>query len=511
MDVTYKLRGCFALLFNSYEFIFLFLPITVVGFFLISKRSHALGTLWLVAASLFFYGWWDVRYVPLLCASIGFNYLVGGRIERLAAGHAITPGEHVASDVPHAAARKGWLAFGIVINVLLLGYFKYMDFFLGTMNALAGANLFDLPHIVLPLGISFFTFTQTAYLVDAYRGQAKNESLLTYCEFVTIFPHLIAGPITNHREMIPQFVADATFRVNWDNTARGITIFTSGLFNKVVIADSIAPWVNGVFARADALTFLEAWIGALGYTLQLYFDFSGYSEMAIGLGLMLNLKLPVNFNSPYQALSVIDFWRRWHMTLGLWVKNYLYIPMGGGRCGVAKKMRNLFCSMLIIGLWHGAGWTFVFWGGLHGIMLMINHLWRLTKIELPKVLCWAMTFLGVVVCWVFFRAENFHDAWCVLVAMTDVHQIVLPLKYLNTWGFLQNLGVSFVPLASNIHVGTMLLNCIGLLFLTLFAKNPLHLIAHFHSNWKWFLPIVGLALYPLYKMDRFTEFLYFQF
>ena len=226
---------------------------------------------------------------------------------------------------------------------------------------------------------------------------------------------------------------------------------------------------------------------------------------------MLNLKLPVNFNSPYQALSVIDFWRRWHMTLGLWVKNYLYIPMGGGRCGVAKKMRNLFCSMLIIGLWHGAGWTFVFWGGLHSIMLMINHLWRLTKIELPKVLCWAMTFLGVVVCWVFFRAENFHDAWCVLVAMTDVHQIVLPLKYLNTWGFLQNLGVLFVPLASNIHVGTMLLNCIGLLFLTLFAKNPLHLIAHFHSNWKWFLPIVGLALYTLYKMDRFTEFLYFQF
>ena len=511
MDVTYKLRGWFALLFNSYEFIFLFLPITVVGFFLISKRSHALGTLWLVAASLFFYGWWDVRYVPLLCASIGFNYLVGGRIERLAAGHAITPGEHVASDVPHAAARKGWLAFGIVINVLLLGYFKYMDFFLGTMNALAGANLFDLPHIVLPLGISFFTFTQTAYLVDAYRGQAKNESLLTYCEFVTIFPHLIAGPIINHREMIPQFVADATFRVNWDNTARGLTIFTIGLFKKVVIADGLAPWVNDIFARADALTFLEAWIGALGYTLQLYFDFSGYSEMAIGLGLMLNLKLPVNFNSPYQALSVIDFWRRWHMTLGLWVKNYLYIPMGGGRCGVAKKMRNLFCSMLIIGLWHGAGWTFVFWGGLHGIMLMINHLWRLTKIELPKVLCWAMTFLGVVVCWVFFRAENFHDAWCVLVAMTDVHQIVLPLKYLNTWGFLQNLGVSFVPLASNIHVGTMLLNCIGLLFLTLFAKNPLHLIAHFHSNWKWFLPIVGLALYTLYKMDRFTEFLYFQF
>lgn len=289
------------MLFNSYEFIFLFLPVTVVGFFLISKCSHTFGTLWLVLASLFFYGWWDVRYVPLLCASIGFNYLVGGRIEQLAAGHTIAPGEHVAKDVPHAAARKGWLAFGIVVNVLLLGYFKYMDFFLGSVNTLAGADWFGLPHIVLPLGISFFTFTQTAYLVDAYRGQAKNESFLTYCEFVTIFPHLIAGPIINHREMIPQFVADTTFRVNWDNMARGLTIFTIGLFKKVVIADSLAPWVNDIFARADALTFLEAWIGALGYTLQLYFDFSGYSEMAIGLGLMLNLKLPMNFNSPYQS------------------------------------------------------------------------------------------------------------------------------------------------------------------------------------------------------------------
>ena len=497
------------MLFNSYEFIFLFLPVTIAGFFLISKRSHAFGTLWLVLASLFFYGWWDVKYVPLLCASIVFNYLAGGRIERLATGHAITPGEHVTNDMPHAAARKGWLAFGIAINVLLLGYFKYTDFFLGTANALAGADYFDLPHIVLPLGISFFTFTQTAYLIDAYRGQAKNASFLTYCEFVTIFPHLIAGPIINHREMIPQFVADATFRVNWANMAHGLTLFTLGLFKKVVIADKLAPWVNDIFARTDALTFLEAWIGALGYTMQLYFDFSGYSEMAIGLGLMLNLKLPVNFNSPYQALSIIDFWRRWHMTLGLWVKNYLYIPMGGGRCGVAKKMRNLFASMLIIGLWHGAGWTFVFWGGLHGIMLMINHLWRKTKIELPKALCWAMTFLGVTICWVFFRAENFHDACNVLVAMTDVNSFAIAEKYIT---YLQKFGFdgipSGVPAASPAHFAAILCSfglCLFVPSLTQFIK------VKFTPNWKWCLASVALLLITIMNLHHYTEFLYFQF
>ena len=497
------------MLFNSYEFIFLFLPITVVGFFLISKRSHNAGTLWLVLASLFFYGWWDVRYVPLLCASIGFNYLTGSRIERLAAGHAIEPGGHVARDVPGAAARKGWLAFGIILNLLLLGYFKYMDFFLGTVNALADADIFDLPHIVLPLGISFFTFTQTAYLVDAYRGQAKNRSFLTYCEFVTIFPHLIAGPIINHKEMIPQFVADRTFHVNWDNMARGLTIFTIGLAKKVLIADKIAPWINNAYAHIDNLTFIEAWIASLGYTMQLYFDFSGYSEMAIGLGLMLNLKLPVNFNSPYQSLSVIDFWRRWHMTLGLWVKNYLYIPMGGGRCGVAKKMRNLFASMLIIGLWHGAGWTFVFWGGLHGVMLMINHLWRMTKIELPKVLCWTMTFLGIVVCWVFFRAETFHDTWIVLTTMTDIRKIVLPMKYASS-SILQTVVPSFSYMPRDILQDFEII--LGLTAAVIIIQNPVKIVdRHFAPNRKWILLISALLIASVLHIGNYSDFLYFQF
>ena len=370
------------MLFNSYPFIFVYLPIVFAVFFLTAKYvSHRAATFVLVAASFIFYGYWDYHYVPLLFASITFNYLIGRQIGR-------------------TSRRKFWLLVGLVLNVALLGYFKYTDFFLATVNEISGSS-FDLPHIILPLGISFFTFTQSAYLVDAYREEAAKHDFLTYCEFVTIFPHLIAGPIINHKKILPQFTAAETFHINMENVALGLTLFAMGLSKKVLLADNLAPIATNVFARADSLTFLEAWIGAISYTFQLYFDFSGYSEMAIGLGLMFNLKLPTNFNSPYQAKSIIDFWRRWHMTLGTWVKDYLYIPMGGNRHGELRKMRNLFASMLIIGLWHGAGWTFIIWGALHGIFLMINHQWRRLNINLPQSINWGLTFLCVVICWVF--------------------------------------------------------------------------------------------------------------
>ena len=499
------------MLFSSYEFVLLFLPIVLVCLFVGGGRSPRVGSFLLVAASLFFYGWWDVHYVPLLFASIVFNYVVGGQLARYAEGFEIAAGGHVSPDAPHVRARKGWLFCGIVVNLLLLGYFKYMDFFLGTVNALAGADVFDLPHIVLPLGISFYTFTQTAYLIDAYRGCAKRHSFLTYLEFVTIFPHLIAGPIINYREMMPQFLAMENYCICWDNMAKGLALFSMGLFKKVVIADELAPWVQAVFSHAGELTFFEGWAGALGYTLQLYFDFSGYSEMAIGLGLMLNLHFPQNFDSPYQAKSIIDFWRRWHMTLGLWVKEYLYIPLGGNRAGQLRKLRNLFVSMVLIGLWHGAGWTFVAWGAMHGLMLMVNHVWRTLQIRLPGVLCWVMTFLGVMVCWVFFRAADFQAAVNVLAAMTDVHQMVLPEHDLARWGFLAPLGVMFAPLASGLLPGRVLPTCLGLLCCALLFKNPVRLVSSFHANWKWFLLTATLLVVALYKMDRYTEFLYFQF
>ena len=479
------------MLFNSYVFIFLFLPITFIVFFLLGKYApKRVATLWLVLASFFFYGWWDYTYVPLLSGSIVFNYLVGRKLEN-------RPG------------HKPWLVFGIVCNILLLGYFKYTDFFLTTLNELAGTS-FDLLHIILPLGISFFTFTQTAYLVDAYRGEAKNESFLTYCEFVTIFPHLIAGPIINHKKMIPQFIADKTFQINYHNVAAGITLFAMGLFKKVIIADMLSPWVKDVFTDTSTLTFLEAWIGAIAYTFQLYFDFSGYSEMAIGLGLMFNLELPVNFNSPYQATSIIDFWRRWHITLGEWVKEYLYIPMGGNRQGECKKMRNLFFSMLLIGLWHGAGWTFVLWGGLHGLFLMINHQWRRLNINLPKLFCWTLTFLCVVICWVLFRAESFTDAWNVLKAMINISNIALPAE--THWASaLSGYGLQFVKWHINKPLHQCLIILAVLLLILVKVKNPVIWMKSFKACWKWLIIILIMLLYSLNGMNTYTEFLYFQF
>lgn len=479
------------MLFNSYEFIFLFLPITFAIFFLLgryAKKSYA--TLWLVIASFSFYGYWDYHYIPLLFASISFNYLVGREIEK--------------------TKSKIWLILGIVINVILLGYFKYTDFFLGTVNDMVGSNYFDLPHIVLPLGISFFTFTQTAYLVDAYRGDAVNKSFITYCEFVTIFPHLIAGPIINHKEMIPQFISDKTFKVNYNNIALGLTIFIMGLFKKVVIADSLSPWVNDVFNHIDSVTFLEAWIGSLSYTFQLYFDFSGYSEMAIGLGLIFNLKLPVNFNSPYQSTSIIEFWRRWHMTLGLWVRDYLYIPMGGNRNGELSKMRNLFSSMLIIGLWHGAGWTFIFWGAMHGIALMVNHQWRRFKIVLPKSINWAMTFGSVMFLWIFFRANNFNDAWKIILKMSDFNLLAFPAggKFESLLG---GFDFNFVSWTINYPLGKTLIILSALFVIILKMKNPIVYTKNFKPTTKWTIITLTLALIALYKMNTYTEFLYFQF
>lgn len=465
------------MLFNSYEFMFLFLPLTFAGYFALGHwrlPRAALG--WLTLASFFFYGWWDVRYVPLLMGSIVFNFLAGRRIEA-------------------ARKKKLWLTAAVLGNLLLLGYFKYMGFFLATVDAVTGSG-WVVPHIVLPLGISFFTFTQTAYLIDAYRGETRRYSFLNYCLFVTIFPHLIAGPIINHRAMIPQFSRLRNFVIDYRNLAQGLCLFTMGLFKKVVIADQLSPWVNAVFAQASSVTFYEAWAGALGYTFQLYFDFSGYSEMAIGLGLMFNLHFPVNFNSPYQADSIIDFWRRWHMTLGGWVKNYLYIPLGGNRHGEWHRLRNLLVSMLLIGLWHGAGWTYVFWGGLHGVCLVINHTWRRLGVDLPQGLCRLVTFLSVVIAWVFFRADSFADAGAVLSGMLRVQDLLLPSAGL--WRLADPVSEVFGWLAV-LMAGLMV------------CQNPLQWLRGFRTSWTWLAVSLALGLLSLYSLSHVSDFLYFQF
>ena len=482
------------MLFNSYEFIFIYLPITFFVYFALAKfRKTKLATGWLVFASIAFYGYWDISYVPLLMASICFNYFVGVKIEQ-------------------TNRKKQVLTFGIVCNLLLLGYFKYTDFFLTTLNDINVVQIFDLPHIILPLGISFFTFTQTAYLIDAYRGETKHYSFMTYCLFVTIFPHLIAGPIINHKDMIPQFSRLRNFVVNYRNISMGISLFTLGLFKKVMIADNLSPWVNEIFSKADTIHFVEAWCGAFGYTFQLYFDFSAYSEMAIGLGLLFNFRFPQNFDSPYQSTSIIDFWRHWHMTLGYWVKHYLYIPMGGNRLGEFKKMRNLFVSMFLIGLWHGAGWTFIIWGIMHGCMLMVNHQWRRLNLSMPKPIAWPLTFLCVTLAWVIFKAADLNEAMLMYTAMTDIHQIVLPTvgSYAQVFGFMGD-SISYEIWQIHKALHNILLTLLGLFIAVCLFPNPVKLMRWFKPNWKWFILTLLLLLLTLYHMNTFTEFLYFQF
>ena len=462
------------MLFNSYVFICVFLPIVVCCFFVIAKRyGRKPAQFWLVISSLFFYAWWDYRYLALLLLSILFNYKISCQISR-------------------KGMKKFWLVAGIAGDLCLLGWFKYAGFFADTFNALAGAAVIDVPHVILPLGISFFTFTQIAYLVDTYRGETITGDVVGFFEFVTIFPHLIAGPIISHRSMHPQFMAAHSYQLDYGNIAQGVVLFSLGLFKKVVLADSLAPWVGTIFSQAGPLDFVTAWVGALGYTLQLYFDFSGYSEMAIGLGLMLNLQFPTNFNAPYRATSIVDFWRRWHMTLGAWVKEYLYIPLGGNRQGEIKKMRNLFLSMLLVGFWHGAGWTFILWGGWHGLLLMINHQWRRLSISLPRGLAWAMTFLCVVMGWVVFRANDFVGAIAYLSAMVDIH----------SYGSVSLIHGEVAKCFRFVLAGMLLV---------LLVPTPLAMMKKFTPNKKWVAAAIILFVISLLKMNEYSEFLYFQF
>jgi len=416
------------MLFNSLEFIFLFLPVTFALFYVFARTNHALAAGWLAAASLFFYGWWNPIYVGLLLGSILFNYVLGMQIAKSrAAGN--------------LARAKLMLFVSVAGDLALLGYYKYANFFLENVGELTGKSF---PHadIILPLGISFFTFTQIAFLVDTWQGKVQEYRFVHYCLFVTYFPHLIAGPILHHAEMMPQFGRRQSYVFDYRNMSAGLTIFLMGLFKKTFLADHMSTYVGPVFSAPGdgvTLTLLDAWFGALGYTLQLYFDFSGYSDMAIGLSKMIGVRLPLNFHSPYKAINIIEFWRRWHMTLSRFLRDYLYVPLGGNRRGKARRYANLMVTMLLGGLWHGAAWTFVIWGGLHGLYLVINHAWRALRRRLGhdverstftgRVAAGAVTFLAVVVAWVFFRAENLHAALEILRGMAGANGMVLPYAW----------------------------------------------------------------------------------
>ncbi len=543
------------MLFNSFEFVFLFLPITLVVFFILSKNGRYVQQqfpiLWLVTASLFFYGWWKPLNLPLIIVSVLVNYSLGYVLSnKILQKITNSVSQSKLELVGVSFAKKGILILGIIFNLGLIGYFKYANFFINNVNYIAGTEI-TLPPIVLPLAISFFTFQQIAYLVDAYQGETKEYSLIKYMLFVTFFPQLIAGPIVHHKEVLPQFEQPSTYRFNSQTLAIGLTVFVAGLFKKVVFADRIAEYANLAFGAASqgiTLTFSEAWVGALAYTLQLYFDFSGYSDMAIGAAYMFGIRLPLNFNSPYKAVSIVDFWRRWHITLSHFLRDYLYIPLGGNRKGEIRQYYNLMITMLLGGLWHGAGWTFIFWGGLHGIYLVINHLYRSVRKSLGhnlrndgwllRGIGWLTTFVAVVISWVFFRATSFETATSILSSMFGFNGIQLPQFLEPFLGFARNWGISFLGFSVNVGIaqkyatfGTILL-----LLIAWFTPNTEQWMGIYNPTltepvinnrpvfldkmWKflawrpnkiWTAIIAGITSASLLCFTRVSEFLYFQF
>jgi alginate O-acetyltransferase complex protein AlgI len=483
------------MLFNSAPFLFAFLPVTLSIFFLLGLFNYrALATGWLALASLAFYGWDDPsRLLPIILFSIVFNFIVGWMLLR--------------------RKSRQMLAIGICGDLLLLGYFKYAGFLADTITAATGVVVPN-PHVLLPIGISFFTFTQIAFLVDAFRGEAQEYKPSHYMLFVTFFPHLIAGPIYHHKEIMPQFGRREIYWLDISNVTLGLTWFALGLAKKVLLADSIAQFATPVFAAVAAgsqISFIDGWIAALSFSLQLYFDFSGYSDMAIGLALLIGVRLPLNFDSPYKSASLIDFWRRWHMTLSRFLRDYLYIPLGGNRRGPRRRYINLMITMLLGGLWHGASWNFVIWGGIHGFGLMINHAWnkiaQTRKFTLPGLLSWALTFAFVVLAWVPFRAETLQATWTIWKSMVGANGF-LPIR--NAIEGQVSLAVFWIA---------------GLLALALLGPNTQQLMSFSNEtlvkfsermqapNLKWAAVagiLFGAAVVSIIG-QRPTEFLYFRF
>ena len=520
------------MLFNSYEFIFLFFPIVTAFYFLLGRYGQFFANLWLTCASFFFYGWWNINYIPLLLASICFNYMSGLWLYRF-------------NSEGKNRSSSALLFFAIATNLCLLGYFKYANFFLETIGFLGGGS-YQIENLILPLGISFFTFTQITFLVDTWSNKTQEHKFVDFALFVTYFPHLIAGPILHHQEIIPQFNRGAEKKFIYENFSIGLTVFTIGLFKKVIFADNLGLLADPVFAAHKneiLLTFLDAWLGAIAYALQLYFDFSGYTDMAIGMSLILGIRLPINFYSPYKANNIIEFWQRWHMTLSRFFKDYLYIPLGGNRKGYIRSYLNLMITMILGGLWHGASWSFIAWGALHGFYLTINHSWQVIMIKFnlerkkAGILSCAfgriVTFLSVVIAWVFFRAENLDSTYQILLAMSGHNGIILPLSWNSLFSEIPLLGqgIEFKD-TMNINQTKGMSWVVILLFAVWFCPNTSQIMHRFNPSlplkfdrgvgkqweflvWKpnmvWAFLYCGILFFSIMNISKETIFLYYQF
>lgn len=522
-------KGNIVMLFNSPEFFLAFLPIVVTLYYCIGSRSILHATWWLVLSSIAFYVYWEPANLLILGASLFFNYGLS----------------HLIGRQERQARRTALLWAGVLGNLALLGWFKYANFVAGNLGALAGED-WSLGHIVLPLGISFFTFTQLGYLVDIYRREARPSRFVDFALFVTYFPHLIAGPLLHHAEMIPQFRDLPARAPDWRLVAMGTTIFAIGLFKKAIVADNVALHASLPFdsaAQGMGLPMIESVTGVLAYTFQLYFDFSGYCDMAVGVSLMLGIALPINFDSPYKSANISEFWRRWHMTLGRFLTHYLYIPLGGNRVPLPRWYLNLMIVMVLSGIWHGAGWTFIVWGTLHGVFLVVFQAWDRLRPRLGlgaertaagRAFGVGLTFLSVAVAWIFFKAHTLPEALAVLEGFVGLNGLVLPVSWQPALGSLApalvSAGVEFghlhpsysleglalvlvlLPAVFLLPNGQQLVGYAG----TVLQKppaplGPLAFRLRWSPGYRWALASAGMVLLSAFLAQRNSEFLYFQF
>lgn len=512
------------MLFNSYEFILVYLPIAFFGFYAVARAGRVPAHVFLTIVSFWFYASWSLTYGILLVAQLLFNFVAGRAIAKAKA------------NASGSDAARSITIVSVVANVALLGYFKYANFFLDTAGQLTG---FDFGHlnIILPLAISFHTFQQISYLVDEYRGGAERYSFLEYCLFVLFFPQLIAGPIVRHADLITS-IRRMPLVPHLRSIVEGLAFFCLGLAKKIIIADPLSGLADPVFEVAGSAPpdATSAWVALVAFGLGLYFDFSGYSDMAIGLSRLFGIRLPYNFASPYQSTSIIEFWRRWHITLSDWLRDYLYIPLGGSRRGRGRRYVNLFVTMLLGGLWHGASWNFVIWGGLHGGYLTVNHAWRSatkgTGLRMAPLLGWALTFVAVSLAWVFFRAADVSSASAMIRGLAGLNG-----AFSAEAAFL--LGIPYGPGSAPIDLSPFAFSryvynysAVALLivggFIVVALPNTQDIIDRAERR-SWGLPArllglrswsptplwgVGLALLVLFSMTRLSEvrqFVYFQF
>lgn len=477
------------MLFNSYVFMLAFLPLTLLIYFLLGRLPERiqLNKLFLVLASFVFYGYNNPSYVPIIVLSILVNYVLSQLMLR----------------AEKKVVRLPLMLLGLLLNLGVLFYFKYHDFFAENMNAFLGTS-WTLYHLALPLGISFFTFQQLSYVIDSYRRTVPRYNILDYALFVTFFPQLVAGPIVLHSEIVPQFADKKNRHFNFDNFAPGLYAFALGLFKKVIVADTFGIAVEAGFADALSLNTAEAWFVAIGYTLQLYFDFSGYCDVATGVGLMFNIKIPLNFNSPYKSLNIREFWQRWHITLSRFLTNYIYFPLGGNRKGTLRTYVNLMIVFLASGLWHGAGWLFLLWGLMHGVASVLYRIFRRQYDDLHPALQWILTFGFVIVAWVFFRATSMADALAIIKSML-----------MMDFGPIRSSITSAFALPGGIRPGYNAIFMMAWYVLSLFAclgmKNTYEKTMAFKPTIFNALMTVILILYVTLSLSNVSVFLYFNF